>query len=333
MVRGRVMMPITLSGILSYYYRMKNHTRHRQRRQRRRHRTIRKRAIRQYGKGMEEWMESVTAAIQKTFPHFQHTAEYVSENNEPSINVSIYCPREIIQKYDENTMISLAIRENEMFISSLIRCPDTANKKAMSGTDILKQIILLGKELKHLGLKTIRLYDGSSIDYPMIKNNDSCSISLALYKILISKDHHSWYNSYGFKSNRYEDEVKNNATFAEQPMMTLLRMTSAYNIYRKKHPLGYLAFLTKKSENVNRAAQWKNLENTRNTDVLIQTLLDITEGRVTPDTPIKKGIEQIHRIALQVRSCKDTIVTFYKNIIDAAAYYGIQYNRHLVYEL
>ena len=310
----------------------RQHRQRRQRRQHRQHRTRRQRKMRQYGKGIEEWMEPVTAAVQSTFPDVQYTVES-SEEEESSISVAIYCQRKIVKKYDENPMISLVIQDNEMFISGLIRCPDTANKKAMRGTDILTQIIAMGKILKPLGIKYIRLHDASSIEYPMLRPNEWCSISLALYKIMTSRAHHSWYNSYGFQSDSYEEEVKNNATFAEQPMMALLRMTSAYLSIRKKNPMGFLTSLTKKSENKNRTSLWERHENATETDLLVKTLLEQTGGAVTPDVPIQNSIEAIHQIALQARSCKDKIVTFYKNIMDAAAYYGIQYNRKLTYTL
>ena len=99
---------------------------------------------------------------------------------------------------------------------------------------MLKKIIAIGEELKPLGVEQIRLTDASSIYYPKLP----CSISLAGFMILTSDAHHSWYNSHGFKSSTYEEEVKHNTAFSQQQMMDLLYMIHTYRAHKKRNPLG-----------------------------------------------------------------------------------------------
>lgn len=289
---------------------MRTHTR-------RRHKSkkTRRNKRRQYGKGvfdnLEKYIEPITMAIQRTFPEYQYKIN--PSPTEDIIRIDIYCP-------NDEPMILLWISDNEMYIDLLARCTGP-NPQSMRGTDILKGIIAMGNELKSLGIKQLRLADASTIHYP----NLSCTTSLAGYLILTSDAHHSWYNSYGFKSDNYESEVKTNTLFSQQPMMDLLRMIYTFRITKKKNPLGSLV---KKVQKINwRTATGMNGMNGMNgMDGLVKELIGIYEGNVTPDMSIQEGIRRIHDIAHQALSCKSPKIIFYQDAMKAAFEYGIQYN-------
>lgn len=276
-------------------------------------------------------MEPVIAAIQKAFPDYQYEAIFSSTNKKSAIGVDVYCPNEVF--HEDVPTITLSIHDDEILINTLGRCEhivNQVNKKGMSGIHVLTRIMDMAMELKPLGIKRLRLKDASRVQYPNIQPFRSCTFSLAGYKILTSKEHHSWYNSLGFRSDTYEEEVKHNTAFAEQPMIRLLRMTSTHQAVKKKDPLGSFSRLFSKNKP---AKKRENIENITKTDALVKSMLEVYEGTVTPDMPIQEGIQRIHRMALQATSCKDLRITLYKEMMDAAFEYGIRYDNQLTYVL
>lgn len=265
-----------------------------------------------------EWVEPITAAIQRAFPDFQHEVRVSSD----SIEADIYCPNEVFQS--DVPSITMTIHDDEIYVNTLASCPDPRLNKGMRGTEVLTRIIQLGKDLKVLGVQHIRLRDASSIAFP----NLPCHVSLAGYMILTSKAHHSWYNSHGFKSKDYEEEVKANTAFSQQPMEVLLRLIHRHRVNKKKDPL--LRFMRGEPKNTNKNDGNKD---SGHPDRLIQELLEVYQGQVTPDMPIQEGIRRIHQMAQRATSCKRPVITFYLDAMKAAMDYGILYHTHLVYPL
>jgi hypothetical protein len=87
-----------------------------------------------------------------------------------------------------------------------------------------------------------------------------------------------------------------------------------------------------KNTNKNEKAVNKDMES-GHPDRLIQELLEVYQGQVTPDMPIQEGIRRIHQLAQQATSCKRPVITFYLDAMKAAMDYGILYHTHLVYPL
>lgn len=287
-------------------------------RSKRLHRSRRRNKRVQYGKGVTDVVEPLTKAIQHAFPHFQYEVE--SSPAESVVGVDIYCTNEVF--HNDIPSITMTIRDDEIFVNTLARCkdPEPSSAKSMRGTEVLKGIIAIGRELKSLGIKYIRLKDASQMYFM----NLPCGISLSGYMILTSDTHHSWYNAYGFKSDRYEEEVKTNTAFSQQPMMDLLYMIHAHRVNKKKNPLGNLFGKSTKSN-------WRASAN--QSDGLVKELIDVYEGNVTPDQSIQEGIQRIHQLAQQAASCKSPIITFYRDAMKAAFEYGITYDNRLVYTL
>lgn len=106
---------------------------------------------------------------------------------------------EIKSKISENSKIKLnfTYKETEYLYVYNIEKYDT-----ISGTNIMKKIIELGKELN---VKYIEL-----CDYAMFKLGDYKDISIALAPFHIITTGSSWYNKLGFKSNKTNDEIIEN---------------------------------------------------------------------------------------------------------------------------
>ena len=310
-----------------YTYRRK-HTRY----PRRLRRTRRQRTLHQYGKGVEKaWIEPIHQAIQHLFPNSNYDTNFYSANEHSAIDVSIYCPGD--EPMDDNNAIGLSVRTDEIYVHGLRAC--TGPSQQIRGDEILKRIVAMGKELQPLGIQRIRLIDASAIPYPSIPERVGCQIPLAGYKIITSKQHHSWYNSHGFLSKQYDDEVKHNTAFVKEPMMKLVEMTHKYIAYSKKQATSLSGFLSgfsrKKSENRPLKKENRNDIEEMNLDRLVEYFHTVFEGAVTLDMPIEEGIQRIHHIALQATSCKDPKIILYTKMMSAALKYGIMYDNHLTY--
>ena len=292
-----------------------------------RNKKTRRNKRRQYGKGASNWIEPITAAVQNAFPTFQR----VITSDKSVVSIDIFCPNENIR--NDTASIMLEMNKDELYVSGIASCTDSSldPSKMMSGTNILKGIIAIGKELKPLGIARIRLLDASSIQYPNISPMQACTVSLAGYMILTSKSHHSWYNSHGFKSDNYEEEVKENTEFSHEPMIRLLRVTGVIRSELKKNPVRSI-FRPLQSED-NEEFDWRSLENSTETDILVKELLDVYNGEVNPDTPIHVGIKRIHEMAMGATSCKDPKITLYKELMNAALRRCIKYTVRLIYTL
>jgi hypothetical protein len=94
--------------------------------------------------------------------------------------------------------LKITLRTEMLEVNNLDKC------KNISGTDILKNII---RYAKHKRVPKICLFDESNV---MVCDGD-IKIPLSSLKILSTGE--SWYNSFGFKSDYYEEEIKQNREF------------------------------------------------------------------------------------------------------------------------
>lgn len=101
--------------------------------------------------------------------------------------------------------------ENELFLDFLFKC------NGNTGSRILNKIIEYGKYLKTKGIiERIKLEDDS---YIKIGNQ---KFSLSLLSILRTGS--SWYNNFGFISDQFEDEQKNNIQFLSMNLSKFLNL-------------------------------------------------------------------------------------------------------------
>lgn len=285
----------------------------------------RRRTRRQSGKGITDAVEPVTLAIQRAFPDFQY--EVTASPSDSIVEVGVYCPNEVFQS--DVPSLTMTIRDHEIFVNTLASCDDPQPARAMRGTDVLKRIIAIGKELKPLGIQHIRLMDASSISFPRLL----CSVSLAGYMILTSKAHHSWYNSHGFRSDQYDEEVKANTAFSQQPMGELLYMIHRYRVDQKKDPL--LLFMRGQTKGKNKNKNKNKKDPEYDPDGLIREVMLTYGGEVTPDQTVEEGIRRMHRLTHQAVgiTCKSPMIRFYEEAMAAALKYGIRYQTMLTYPL
>ena len=101
--------------------------------------------------------------------------------------------------------------ENVLFIDFLFRC------NGNTGSIILNKIIEYGKYLKTEGIiERIKLEDDSHIKI----GNQKFSLSL----LSILRTGRSWYNNFGFISDQFEDEQKNNIQFLSMNLSNFLNL-------------------------------------------------------------------------------------------------------------
>ena len=96
-----------------------------------------------------------------------------------------------IKTKDDVNCLSLYFYEDNILIKSLYKCGITGSKS-------LKKV----EEVAKLLTKSIKLIDASSI------NKCGVEIDLAIIKILTNGQ--SWYNSLGYYSDNYKDEIRHN---------------------------------------------------------------------------------------------------------------------------
>jgi hypothetical protein len=299
---------------------------HKKRKQVRR-RTMKK----QYGRGIVDHLEEVTATVEKQFAdvyyeiHSGPEPESESES-EPTIGVEIYCLA--AKSPDDLATTVIGISDDEIYISLLGACSSIGGGRPIRGTEILQRILAIGKELRPIGIQRIRLKDASQLQFPNLSPMRDCTVSLAGYMILTSAAHHSWYNSHGFKSDHYEEEVKANTALAQEPMISLLRSLCAHRINIKRNPVRMLSSIhLSRHQQKNRLKKVELAE--EEVDRVVKEMIEIYEGAVSPDQSIQEGIRAIHHIAMQATACNHPKITFYRELMDVALRHRIEYDRHL----
>ena len=106
--------------------------------------------------------------------------------------------------------------DKEIILHELIGCDD------MTGKDILNKIIKIADRLK----KNIELSDSSYKKFGTMK----CNYSLSHFHILLHGE--SWYNKFGFKSKKHEEDKLHNESVRHLPLHEFIQI--AKDTYIKK---------------------------------------------------------------------------------------------------
>ena len=147
--------------------------------------TRRKRKTRQHG-GTQPTDETIREQVHKYFPEFKDTIR-VNQGH-----VFLTCPGSLAN----NKFIHFHIAFPKMILNDLRRCSE------ISGTDILKRIIMIGQALS---LHTIELHDASRI---------GCNFPLSTLSILQHGE--TWYHRMGFRSPTYAKDREFNEALRQE---------------------------------------------------------------------------------------------------------------------
>lgn len=177
---------------------------------------------------------------------------------------------------------ALSIRDTEIYVSSLHKC-------GFSGSEILKKIEKFARLLKHVNKITIT-------DISTIK---ICGmpISLAILKIITKGE--SWYNSLGYRSIDYNDEILHNSVLINR----------SYNDFIDEFDL---------MEKNNESFQGVSLKE--------------TGQELFPDLDINMSVQSYFNNILQIMNCDNFImVTWLRDILYKISEYSfVKYNIDLV---
>ena len=127
--------------------------------------------------------------INEIFPNDKFTVEIIGE---PSNTVTIRS-----KNAPSGICLLLKINHEQIIVSSLAKCDITENEG--TGTQLMLKVESLAKKI---GIGSIQIYDDSKIH---VCGNE---IDLFYFKIIMKGT--SWYNSLGYKSEIYEEEIKQN---------------------------------------------------------------------------------------------------------------------------
>jgi len=116
----------------------------------------------------------------------------------------------------------MKINTNDIFIGELHKC-------AYKGTELLSLVDLFAKKMN---ISKISLVDGSEIE-----TNCGISISLKYLKLLTSGE--SWYNSFGYISDNFENEKTHNKGIIDIPFVDMMELVKEKMIseFNKKNSL------------------------------------------------------------------------------------------------
>jgi len=136
--------------------------------------------------------------------------------NEPSPGYIIVSPvgREYIY------CLELKIKGNTIKVDYISKCSDR-----ITGTQILN---IINKFVNEAGISVVNLQDKS--DLPGICYN----YNIPLYILYILSTGKSWYNSHGYISSTYTDEVKHNSRFLDIPMIEFIKLCNS-NLPRRMY--------------------------------------------------------------------------------------------------
>lgn len=96
-----------------------------------------------------------------------------------------------------SSCLILIISKDHIIVSSLTKCNITESEG--TGTSLMLKVELLAKKI---GIGSIRIYDDSKIRV--------CGNEIDLFHFTIIMKGISWYNSLGYKSEIYDEEIKHN---------------------------------------------------------------------------------------------------------------------------
>ena len=183
------------------------------RRTRRKHPRRRTRQRRKGGSVSPAFLESLHGALTDIFAGYH----YLSKVKEEDIEIELYCEWE--ENENENDPsgpgnILLTLNPERVYVDLIRRCPTGP----LTGSEIIRRIIQLGRRLS---IPSVELSDGSTVAFPPDHDDDpACTVSLADIQILTTAAHHSWYNSFGFRSSQYAEEVTHNTAIANMSFIT-----------------------------------------------------------------------------------------------------------------
>jgi hypothetical protein len=134
-------------------------------------------------------------AIQQIFPE----SEYIVDSYGRYI-------KEKSGEYDitsNNGLIccNIEFERNKLYIHSLQKC-------SINGTETLKKLEELAKSISHIN--ELGLLDASVIEKSCIKDKETKIFHFSLRLLKILTNGRSWYNSLGYVSDNYEEELKHN---------------------------------------------------------------------------------------------------------------------------
>ena len=151
-------------------------------------------------------MSDNTVILRKYF----NPAHFIINESEPGyITVSpmgreyIYC-------------LELKIKGDTLKIDYISKCSNR-----ITGTQILS---IISKFAKEKGIDIVKLQDKS--DLPGICHN----YNIPLYILYILSTGKSWYNSHGYKSKGYENEIRINAEFLNMQMVDFIKLCNSMRI-------------------------------------------------------------------------------------------------------
>lgn len=210
----------------------------------------------------------------------------------------------------------------------------------MTGKDILNKIIVIADRLK----KKIHLSDSS------YKIFDSCRYSLSHFYILLHGE--SWYNTFGFKSKKHDENILHNETVRNLPLVEFIqRATDAYikkelddldfdcdvmvknhYVYKKElDPYGYVDSYESAKTSVDsyKRAKTQEISNTK----LLDMKAFITTFDIDENTKVSTIISDIFKNYIETEkptSC-DHKIQLLKQFIDSSSYV-LKYNTQLIRE-
>ena len=224
--------------------------------------------------------------------------------------------------------------DQDITLDELNGCDD------MTGKDILNKIIVIADRLK----KKIRLSDSS------YKIFDSCKYSLSHFYILLHGE--SWYNTFGFKSKKHDENILHNETVRNLPLVEFIqRATDAYikkelddldfdcdvmvknhYVYKKELvPYGYVDSYESAKTSVD------SYKRAKTQDIMNTTLIDmddfITTFSIDENTKVSSIISDIFKNYIEKEnptSC-DHKIQLLKQFIDSSSYV-LKYNTQLIRE-
>ena len=159
---------------------------------------------------------SVHAHVEKIIDIINSSKQ--SNGNKLHLQFEFKCGKKYSQvwfKTDYKTYFSSSKPVFELRIQHLASCPDE------TATETLRDIIHIAHQTE---MNLITLTDASTIYFLNdVHEDENCGISLKTFYILMKG--YSWYNSFGFHSTDYENELLHNSQFPPMKLVDFLTLT------------------------------------------------------------------------------------------------------------
>lgn len=156
--------------------------------------------------------EEIHAEMITGFPEIDPTQIRIYDVFADGAKVTITSCKESKTHYFSPTFI-MDFKDKRMWISLLAPC------SPISGAEMLRRLIHLAKRL---GLRTVALSDESEIYlHPSAHGRYECMIPLPTFRILLKGE--SWYQSYGFMSEKNVEDREHNERIRAMPLRELIQ--------------------------------------------------------------------------------------------------------------